>query len=40
MVTKSDRLASGGPGNSDPCVLLFILIEKGLNMIHMTMLPW
>ena len=23
-----------------PCVLLFILIEKGLNMIHMTMLPW
>ena len=22
------------------CVLLFILIEKGLNMIHMTMLPW
>ena len=23
-----------------PCVLLFILIEMGLNMIHMTMLPW
>ena len=23
-----------------PCVLLFILIEMGLNMIGMTMLPW
>jgi len=23
-----------------PCVLLFILIEKGLNYANLTMLPW